>query len=264
MTVAALYALHACSTISALLAAARDLRRGARSRCWVIHCAPRRLRAASHAAASRHSVSRCSGRKNPKCPIFARADRRGADVDALRRRAGEPRAQQVDRRRGRPRIVGQADRAQRAAIAREILQRLRASRRRRNSAASSPSRSIRGTRRAAGPRRCRAGPACSRASRAIGAPISRSISVDAIFLGRMEQPPVAGLRGDEQRARNLGVVRREADRLSAERVADHRERQLRPHLRMWSIAAATSSAAQSRMRTVKPRSEAGREPPVPR
>jgi hypothetical protein len=33
---------------------------------------------------------------------------------------------------------------------------------------------------------------------------------------------------------------------------------------MWSIAAATSSAAQSRMRALKPVSDGGREPPTPR
>ena len=49
--------------------------------------------------------------------------------------------------------------------------------------------------------------------------------VGAIVLRRRHQRPVAGLRRDQQAARDHVVVRKQADRLSAERVADDGERQ---------------------------------------
>ena len=64
--------------------------------------------------------------------------------------------------------------------------------------------------------------------RATGAADQAQHQIDAILFRRTEQPPVAGLRGDEQCAADLAIVRRKADRLAAERMADHRKRQSRP------------------------------------
>src|ERR1044072_3385033 len=64
------------------------------------------------------------GAEEPEMPDLRRAHIRGTNIDPFRRRAGEAGAQQVDRGWRGPRVVGEADRAQRAAIAREIRQRI--------------------------------------------------------------------------------------------------------------------------------------------
>ena len=178
--------------------------------------------ASIHSAAPRHSLSRCSARKKPRWPILAAP----TSVGAMVRISGliEVNPEHSNSTAGRVAQGSSArERAHRAPVVRKILQCAEIWIVEQIARAHHPARPL--LENALGQILAQTAPA-GRITQQPGEGEADEIQdgVDAVTFRRGHQLPGPGLRRDQQRARNLGVVGQKSQRLAAKGMSDIVER----------------------------------------